>query len=240
MRLLIVGDSIAAGAVDVDSGEVRGTVHPTFVDLLRDRLDSWRIELDAAPLRRTVEAATGIGELLARHTPDVVLLATGSNDADIDWRRFILTKGASVRSRTRPREFEAAVRTVHACVRAAGSRLVLTDAIGVSLEVRGPVLDSVAGCDVQAMIRAAGGQPEADRMADEHCQFVCGLAEQLECGVALVGASLRACDPREVLGPDGLHPSAAGHRILAEGYASALTTVGSDSAAPGGREGAAR
>jgi lysophospholipase L1-like esterase len=228
VRILVVGDSVASGAVDVDSGRINGLVRPTFVDCLREEHSACEFHLDAAPFRRTADLPPIYSSLLDRSTPDVVLVATGSNDADIDWRRFILSGGASVRQRSRPADLEAAVRTIGNLTRERGARLILTDALGIAVALRGPVLDRLAGVDVQSMMLSAGGQDEADRMVELHRSIIHRLAAEVSATVALPGLALRSHDPRETLGPDGLHPAPAGHRAIADALSRPLRTVLND------------
>jgi lysophospholipase L1-like esterase len=195
------------------------------VELLRERFSPCVFSLDAAPLRRTADTPPLAPALVQQYAPDCILLATGSNDADIDWRRFVLSGGADIRQRSRPAEIESAVRSVHGLSVAAGAALILTDALGLCLELRGPELDRLSGRDVQAMIRRAGGQARADRFADEYRTQICAIAASIDAPVAFIGRALAGSDPRLALGPDGLHPSVVGHRAIADAIAEPIISV---------------
>lgn len=213
-RMLVIGDSLAAGAGEVRDGVPCSWVRPTFVDRARDRMPGWEIVLNAVPLRRTADVAAEIDEILAGDPPDVVVVATGSNDADLEWRRFIITEGRVVRNRTPIEAFrEATRRVVRACV-AKGAAVVLTDVLGISLKLRRPSLERAVGRDISAMIEIAGGQPKADAFAREYRAVIQSVAEELGTRYAEYGPSVWAHAHDGVIGEDGTHPSAAGHVII--------------------------
>lgn len=217
VRLLVVGDSMSLGALVVEGTQVTEWIEPTYIDLLRRELLSWHIEVDAAPLRRTADAAQLLPALLEKSRPDVVLLATGSNDLDIDWRRFVISGGSTVRSRTPEREYSRSLRSIASATIGVGGVLVVTDALAMSMQLRTPFLERVAGRALRSMVEAAGGQARADAMTQNHREITTALSRELGIHVAPFGTALEHVAAARVLGPDGTHPNAEGHRLMAAG-----------------------
>lgn len=213
--LLVIGDSTSLGAAVIEGDRVVETISPHYVDLLRRHFPAWRIEVDAAPLRRTRDAAAVVAAALERARPTILLLATGSNDVDIDWRRFVISGGAVVRSRTPDREYAESLRAIARAAAARDAALVVTDALPTWLDLRLPFLDRAAGRDVGALVRLAGGQARADEIASAHQARTAELAAEIGAPLVHWGAAMLRHDPRRMIGPDGTHPSAAAHEVLA-------------------------
>jgi lysophospholipase L1-like esterase len=224
-RLLVIGDSAAAGVARLDANEVVERVSPSFVDLLRAWFPTWAIVVDAIPHRRTAEVATTIDRILMSAKPDIVLLATGSNDLDLDWRRFVASDGRTVRNRTPLGAFTDSMRVVAAAVAAAGASLVLTDVLGMSLALRRPHLERLLGRDLGAMIERGGGQPRADAVTAQYRLAVARVSGEIGAPVAAYGEALDGHAPGAVIGVDGTHTSVAGHRVMAEVIAPILQQV---------------
>lgn len=216
LRMLVVGDSVAAGATEVSSSEVIRVIRPTYVDLLQERLPKWAISLDAVPHRRTADLVPVIDSLLEQHRPHLVLIATGSNDADLDWRRFVIRKGLDVRSRTPLAAFMKATSAVVDAVHRFGAAAILTDVLGISLSLRRPALERAVEQDLGPILEAAGGQPRADAIAAEYRAALADYCKQSEIPLASYGLAVWETDHSQVIAEDGTHPSAAGHRVIAE------------------------
>lgn len=227
LRMLVVGDSIAAGATEVGFGspssgggaEVIRVIRPTYVDLLQQQLPNWTIALDAVPHRRTADLVPIIDALLETHRPHLVLVATGSNDCDLDWRRFVLRKGADVRSRTPLPAFLAATAAVVDAVHRAGASVILSDVLGISLPLRRPTLEAVINQDLGDILEAAGGQPRADAIADQYRAALAEFCAARDLPLARYGQAVWNADHAHVIADDGTHPSAQGHRVIADAIA---------------------
>src|SRR4051812_15523764 len=98
-KLLIIGDSFTLGAADVRGNEIVEHVRESYVDRLRASLPQVDIRIDAEVYRHTSAVRNIVEGLLDLHEPRVVLLTVGSSDADLDWRRFVLSEGQIIRNR---------------------------------------------------------------------------------------------------------------------------------------------
>src|SRR5207248_867846 len=126
-RLLIVGDSISLGAAEIRGNEVLRYVDQTFVEHLARELPGISLHVDADVHRTTSQARELLGALLVAHEPDAVLLMLGPNDADLDWRRFILSEGKIARSRVPVERFSENIRLMVNQIRTTGARPILCD-----------------------------------------------------------------------------------------------------------------
>jgi lysophospholipase L1-like esterase len=66
------------------------------------------------------------------------------------------------------------------------------------------------------MIDRRGGQEESDRGLSEYRLALSKLAGETGSNLVCYGDVLASHPPREVIGDDGVHPSAAGHAIIAQ------------------------
>jgi lysophospholipase L1-like esterase len=214
LKLLILGDSISLGASEIRGSEVVSRVATSYVELLRDAFPQLKIIVDADTHRTTTLGVKAIDALLASHRPDVVLVLLGGNDGDIDWRRFVLSNGTVIRSRTTVETYEQNLRQLAGKILAAGATPMLADMPNQHLELRGPYISSLAGKDVCEMIERSGGQAvnDAERARYLHCAQ--RLADELSIPLARYGQEMDRHPGREMVGIDGAHPSDAGHRVI--------------------------
>lgn len=112
MKLLILGDSISLGVSEVRGNDVVANVEHSYVDLLSHALPGVQLIVDADVHRTTSAARETLDSLLAMHSPDVVLVMLGGNDADLDWRRFVLSDGKVIRSRLTVETYEKNLRLI--------------------------------------------------------------------------------------------------------------------------------
>lgn len=216
MTLLILGDSIALGVTDIVAGKVKAVAPHSFVDQLRKRLCDWRIEVDAAIHRTSSHAINLLPKLLREHQPQVVLLFLGGSDADINWKRFILSDGQRIRNNTALEQFEQNLNQLAAEVQQTGARVLLTDLPDQDLLERGRQLAAISGRDVVALIEASGGQAESDRQYENYSGAIDRVAEQAGVSVARWAERVRGLPASQRFGPDAIHPSDTAHNIIAE------------------------
>jgi lysophospholipase L1-like esterase len=215
-RLLIIGDSITLAAVEVRGKEVLGTLSPSYVELLRERLPQVEIITDAAVRRTTIGARERLGPLLEQHAPDVVVLMVGTSDADLDWRRFVISKGQVARSHVTVERYADNLRAMIAQVRAAGATPILTDLPNHEIEHRTKYFSGLFELDLSSYVAAGGGQAESDRRWREYCTALATVASEAACEIAQYGRILDTHPGMSMFGPDATHPSAEAHRIIAQ------------------------
>lgn len=220
--MLIVGDSIALGATQIDGTSVVARVERCFVDAISIAISPRPIVVDARPMRTTRTVAQELAVLLHTHRPATLFLCTGANDADIDWRRFMVSEGAVVRSRTPLDQFLRSLRDIAALCSAAGVELILSDVMSSRLESRLPYLNRLVGRDIRAWAEAAGGQASCDEVVLRYREAMSSLASELSLRVAPFGSALEGPGFAALLAPDGTHPNQAGHDALAHALAPAL------------------
>jgi lysophospholipase L1-like esterase len=213
--ILIMGDSVALGASSLDGVEVRARVQKPFPQQLAAALSGWNVIVDAAAMRTTLMAAERVASLLDEHRPDALLLATGANDVDLDWRRFIVSKGSVVRSRTPPAQFAKSVALIADAASTRGVRVFLCDTMTCHLSIRLPYLTQLLGVDLNGMAKAAGGQPACDGLVRAYRETVERAAESHGAVVASFGSALDRGVASAVHEADGTHPNQAGHDLIA-------------------------
>jgi lysophospholipase L1-like esterase len=215
-RLLIVGDSITLGAAEVRGNTVLSTVTTCYVDLLREALPELDIRTDADVHRTTGEALIKLPALLATYHPTMVLFLLGGNDADIDWRRFVLSDGAVIRPRTQLEKFEENLARLAETTNAARARPMMCDIPGSDLMVRGAYVSRQSNRDVLSMITRRGGQADSDAQLREYQQAAEGAARRAGADFIAYGQALAQQSKHLMLAADGTHPSSDAHRVIAE------------------------
>ncbi len=214
-RLLIVGDSISLGVEELRISEIAARVQICYVDLLREKLPSTEILVDADIHRTTTAALAVMDALLAKHQPCVVLLMLGGNDADVEWKRFIISDGRIVRNRLSVAQCAANLEMLARQVAAAGAFPILTDMPNHDLSRRGPYLSELSGKNVAALIAGNGGQQRSDRGLEEYRQAAALAAQHTGSAFVDYGAALHRFPPAQVIGRDGVHPNSQAHQIIA-------------------------
>lgn len=222
-RLLIIGDSITLGITELHSNEVISTACPTYVDYLRDFFKEWQIVVDASIHRKTADVLPILGDLLDAHKPDRVIFAVGGNDADLDWKRFIISQGRVVRTLVSVEKLRGNLLKLIDIARSRGVEPILTYFVSHYLPIRGEYLSRLSGMDVSKWIVQGGGDVVSERMLQEYWKMISDLSAQQNVLTVRKGQMLRSGDPATVLAADGIHPTAGGHRIIARAMISALT-----------------
>ena len=215
-KLLIMGDSISLGVAELRINEIVGYVQPAYTDILRKDLLDVEIVIDA-DIHRTTSATLGVVDgLLSSHRPNAVLLMLGGNDADVEWRRFVISDGRIARSRVKLETYAANLEALARRVRNAGGLPVLTDMPNHNLATRGPYLSMLSGKDVTGMIAAGGGQETSDAGLQLYRNAAARVAQDLNCPFVAYGENLRHYPLEKMSGVDGVHPSAMAHQLIAQ------------------------
>jgi lysophospholipase L1-like esterase len=224
-KLLILGDSISLGVSEVRGSDIVDRVDTNYIEMLSHALPGAQIIVDADVHRTTAVACKSIDSLLATHQPTAVLVMLGGNDADLDWKRFVLSNGAVVRCRLSLEAYEANLRDLVKRILAAGAAVVLTDMPNHHFEFRGPYVSKLANLDVTSMLDRGGGQAASDQSLLKYRAVVTRIAAEMLVSVVRYGEILDAYPPREMVGIDGAHPSSTAHRLIAEALTPALLRV---------------
>jgi lysophospholipase L1-like esterase len=183
------------------------------------------IVVDAEVHRTSVQAAQLVDGVIAKYQPQFMLIIIGGSDADMDWRRFVLSDGNIARSKVPVDRYEKNLRTIAQKLIAAGIVPILTDIPNHYFEIKGPYVSKLAGKDLMPLIRAGGGQAESDKHLVLYRAVVSSVASELHIPVVRYGQALDDHDPAAVLCNDGTHPSATGHRVIADVLIPALREV---------------
>jgi lysophospholipase L1-like esterase len=221
--LLIIGDSIALGAAEVRGTQVVEYVQPTCIDLLKAAMPMLEVRIDAQVRRNSASVRQEIDKIIARHQPRRALLMIGGSDADMDWRRFVLTDGKVARSVVPVDRYENNLRLICRQLLSAGATPILMDMPNHHFVLRGPYISKIAGKDITPLLERGGGQAESDKHLVLYRAAVAGVAADLNLELVRFGEALDAHPPQSVLSADGAHPNAAGHRLIAQTLIAALS-----------------
>lgn len=222
IEILLFGDSITLGAAVVQNSDILTTVERAYPDILARELPECRITRDAKVHRTTAKALNDLPTALAIHRPHIVVLMLGGNDADMNWRRFLITRGASAQSKVRPEEFGRNIIRLATIVQTAGAIPILTDIPDHDLGVRGQALSQLAGMDVNLFLSASNVQQKSDASLHEYRRHIRSAAAHHHTLLAEFGDQLALLGRENVIGPDGVHPNAAGHMVIAQSLLSIL------------------
>jgi lysophospholipase L1-like esterase len=223
--LLILGDSISLGVYELRGNEVAERVSPTYVDLIQRIFPDLQIQIEAGPFWNTSDFYKKIDEMISKHSAETVLVMVGGSDADMDWKRFVLSDGAVARSRVSVERYEKNLRHIVAQLLAAGRTPILSDIPNHHFEIRGPYISKIAGKDVMSLIERGGGQAESDRHLAMFRAVVAQIATEKGLELVRYGQALDQRDPKVVLSVDGAHPNAAGHQVIVDVLLPALQRV---------------
>lgn len=216
LKVLLFGDSITAGAAAVQGLDVTAVVDSAYPDLLAAELPNCQIVRDARAHRSTLQALDELPIALHRYQPHVVVLMLGGNDADINWRRFIMTRGAAARSKISLPEFARNMTKLASSVRTAGALPILTDIPDHQLRIRSREVSQLAGMDVERLVVENNVEAQSDTVLHEFRQQARQIAEALRVPFAGFAQRLDELGRNHVVGPDGVHPNAAGHAVIAQ------------------------
>jgi lysophospholipase L1-like esterase len=195
------------------------------VDIIQKRFPNLVIKVDADVHRSTIGGVRCLGPLLASFNPQITLLMLGGNDADPDWKRFVVSNGRVARSRIDLARYIENLRTMAEMVRSAGSIPVLTDMPNQYLARRAKVLSDLAGRDLIPLINANGGEKLCNEVLETYREAAAALAGELAVPFAPFGHHLAEHPLEEVVGPDGVHPNELAHGIIATQMIAALEPI---------------
>jgi lysophospholipase L1-like esterase len=215
-RVLVLGDSIAAGATVIDGERIIERVACSFVDHLILQAPHLRVTVEATPWRRTPDLVALAPAMLDAHKPDVVIVATGANDADIEWKRFVVSHGRIIRNRTRLADYAAALASIADECSRRGASMIATEVISPALRLRAPQLSKAAGRDLWPLFEQCGGQPACDKVVVEYRAAAESQARKSGFSLARTGSALDTAQHDLVYAEDGVHPNDEGHRVLAD------------------------
>jgi lysophospholipase L1-like esterase len=213
--LLIIGDSIPLGAAEIRGTDIVEYVQPTCVDLLKAAMPTLDIRIDAEVYRNSVSVRQELEQIIARHQPKRVLLMIGGSDADMDWKRFVLSDGKIARSRVSMEKYESNMRLICARLIEIGASVILTDWPNHCFALKGPYVAKLTGKDIPALLERGGGQAESDKHLIPYRAKAAEVARDLQLQLIRFGEALDSHPANQVLCSDGTHPSAAGHRVIA-------------------------
>lgn len=214
-RVLLVGDSVLAGALVVDGPRIVKEVGTCVVDILRVKLPGVEFHVDAVPLRRVSDLVPVLPELLDRVRPTALVLALGGNDADIDWRRYFVSGGSRVRSNTPLDRYVESLAKIFSLASLRGVRTVLVEIIGSQMESRAGHFSEIAAKDLRPMIEESGGQGRVDEIVRMYRERAAEVARSHGVPIAPVGSCMDTHGERAV-GPDGTHLNDHGHAVMAD------------------------
>jgi lysophospholipase L1-like esterase len=223
-RLLIIGDSMTLGITELRGNEIISRTSPTYVDILRDIVKDWSIQVNASIHRRTADVLPMLDDLLIANKPDRVLFALGGNDADLDWKRFIVSQGRVVRTQVSVEKLRDNLQKLIEIARAHHVDPIITCFVSHNLVIRSGYLSQLSGMDVRGWVVQGGGDVVSEPMLQEYWQMIERLGNEQRVVVGKHGPLLRTFDATQVLAPDGTHPSSVGHRVIAQAMIAALTS----------------
>ena len=215
MHLLIIGDSITLGATEVSGDKILSNTDNTYVRMLGELAPRLRVTVDAAIHRTTADVLPLLDGLVAQHNPDAVLLMVGGNDADLNWRRFVITNGRVVNSVVSLQRYTQNLRQIVTSLVSAGILPLLTDMPNHDLGMRGRYISQLCGKDIMPMLHRCGGHAESDRRLAQYCHAAAQISHELRSPIVRFGEALAGVALEEALGPEGAHPNARADDIIA-------------------------
>ncbi len=225
LNVLIIGDSITLGISEIRGTEISGKVRKCYVEILREQFPNINFIVDADIHRTTADGLEIIDALLQSHHPDAVFIMLGGNDADLLWKRFVISDGKIVQHRIRLDRYAANLTRLAQKIIAAKALPILTDMPNHSLEIRGKYFSNLSGKDVSAMIQRNGGQPVSDRELERYRIAAAKVAAELQCPFVRYGTALSHFPLESVSGPDGVHPNDRAHEVIADQLCATLQSL---------------
>jgi len=215
--ILVSGDSISRG-VFYDEARRRYALLPdSYVGIMRGLLKGAVHNL--ARFGNTV--TRGFSKLSAEVSlkkPDIVLLEFGGNDCDFNWPEVALDPRGDHRPRTDYARFRELLSREIKALQRAGVSPVLMTLPPIDAERYLGWISGGAAAARENILKWLGSVTKLYWWQERYNAAVVDIAE--ETGAKLIdirGAFLKRPDFQTLLCADGIHPNAAGHRLIADG-----------------------
>ncbi len=215
-EILLIGDSVFKGVV-FDTARQRYA-------LLRDGAAQLLSALLPLPLVNRSQmgrtAPEGLSWLLSQPADSLrgraVVLEFGGNDCDLDWKAVSERPDAPHEARTPAAQFTQALTEMVRHVRSCGGQPLLATLPPLDAE---RYLNWITrdGLSRENILRFLGQASRIYRWQEYYSALVLRVAQALQCdAVPVREAFLESVRGEDVLCVDGIHPNAAGHRIIAD------------------------
>ena len=145
---------------------------------------------------------------------DLILCMLGGNDLDLNWRRFLVTNGATVQSNLSPYEYGANLRRLATMICGYDALPLLGDVTDHELTIRGPYMSALAGRDVSSLLAAQDIRGITDRTLAAFRGERQRVVDEMNLLDVPFAADFAVYARPLLVGPDGVHPSLLAHDII--------------------------
>ncbi len=215
-NFLVIGDSITKGMMQVQD-ELKYALHPdNFIQFLSDRFNL--ATLNWSVFGATIDKGLQILRRKAKRLPErpITLLEFGGNDCNFLWHEIARDPSLDHGPMTELADFKERYATLIRQVKAISEKVCLLNL--PPLEPDNFFATVSRGVNADNILQFIGGRTNSIyRWQESYSQAVCELAQQ---------ESVRLIDIRtpflaernyeKFICPDGMHPNAAGHRLIAQ------------------------